>query len=43
MDDGFEKGQSDNLPKIDGLMVALYFSNNSDFLASEMRGVKMQK
>ncbi|KAL4717801.1 hypothetical protein ACJJTC_000950 [Scirpophaga incertulas] len=43
MDDGFEKGQSDNLPKIDGLMVAYYLTKNSDFVAAEMRGVKMQR
>ncbi|KAK4877439.1 hypothetical protein RN001_009945 [Aquatica leii] len=43
MDEQFEKGQSNNLPKIDGLMVADYLSKNSDFVAAEMRGVKMQK
>lgn len=43
MDEGFEKGQSDNLPKIDGLMVAHYLSTNSDFVADEMRGIKMQR
>ena len=43
MDEGYEKGQSDNLPKIDGLMVAHYFAKNSDFVAAEMRGVKMKK
>ncbi|KAL4702745.1 hypothetical protein ACJJTC_013640 [Scirpophaga incertulas] len=43
MDDGFEKGQSDNLPKIYGLMVAYYLTKNSDFVAAEMRGVKMQR
>ena len=43
MDEGFEKGQSDNLPNIDGLMVAHYLSTNSDFVAAEMRGKKMQR
>ncbi|KAK4875831.1 hypothetical protein RN001_012253 [Aquatica leii] len=43
MDEQFEKGQSNNLPKIDGLMVADYLWKNSDFVAAEMRGVKMQK
>ncbi|RVE53270.1 hypothetical protein evm_002103 [Chilo suppressalis] len=43
MDEGFNKGQSDNLPKIDGLMVAHYLAVNNDFFAVEMRGVKMQR
>ncbi|KAL3281773.1 hypothetical protein HHI36_004974 [Cryptolaemus montrouzieri] len=43
MDEGYEKGQSDNSPKIDGLMVALYFAKNCNFVAAEMRGVKMKK
>ncbi|KAK9876210.1 hypothetical protein WA026_012512 [Henosepilachna vigintioctopunctata] len=43
MDEGYEKGQSDNLPKIDRLMVALYSAKNSDFVAAKIRGVKMKK
>lgn len=43
MDEGFEKGQSDNLPKIDGLMVAHYLSTNSDFVAAEMRGISINR
>lgn len=43
MDEGFEKEQTNNLPKIDGLMVAHYLSTNSDFFASEMRRIKMQR
>ncbi|KAL3282533.1 hypothetical protein HHI36_005713 [Cryptolaemus montrouzieri] len=36
MDEGYEKGLSDNLPKIDGLMVDLYFAKNSEFFAAEI-------
>lgn len=43
MEEGFQKGQSNNLPRVDGLMVAQYFSKNADFVAAEMRGVKMKK
>ncbi|KAL3287730.1 hypothetical protein HHI36_002194 [Cryptolaemus montrouzieri] len=43
MDDGYEKGQSDNIPKIDGLMIALYFAKYRDFVEAEMRGVKMKE
>ena len=35
--EGFEKGQWDNLPISDRFMVADYLSNNSDFVAAEMR------
>lgn len=35
MDKGFEKGQfGNNLPVIDGFMVADYLSNNNDFVAA---------
>lgn len=43
MEKGFTKGQSDNLPRVDSLMVAQYFIKNKDFTAAEIRGVKMKR
>lgn len=40
MYDGFEKGQSNDLIEIDGLLISRYFSNNSDLLTAAMRGKK---
>lgn len=39
-DSGFLQGQSDNLPKIDAIMMAVFFSQ-IDFFSAEMRGVKV--
>lgn len=43
MEEGFQKGQSDNLPLIHDMMVAEYFIKNKDFEAAEIRGVKMKR
>lgn len=43
MDKGFLKGQSDNLPRVDSLMVAQYFMKNQDFTAAEIHGIKMKR
>ncbi|XP_046392244.1 uncharacterized protein LOC124160435 [Ischnura elegans] len=37
---GFSKGQSDNLPAIDAVMVAEFMSQNSNFVGAEIRGMK---
>ncbi|KAJ8911570.1 hypothetical protein NQ315_007952 [Exocentrus adspersus] len=39
-DEGYLKGQSDNLPKVDSLMVANFFSKNVLFCSAEIRGTK---
>ena len=38
---GLIKGQSDNLPRVDGVMVACYFNENSKILSAELRGGKV--
>lgn len=43
MEEGFVKGQSDNLPKVVIFMVARYLSENGDYVAAEMRGIKLNK
>jgi hypothetical protein len=40
MDTNFVQADNTNLPKIDALMVALFFKNNDDFCAAELRNVK---
>lgn len=40
MDEGFSKGQSDNLPIVSPMMMASFFKNSQDFLNAEIRGVK---
>ncbi|KAI4455472.1 hypothetical protein MML48_9g00002312 [Holotrichia oblita] len=42
VDTGFIKAQSDNLPRVDVLMLTNFFHNNLCFMSSEMRGVKTQ-
>ena len=37
---GFQKGASNNLPKADAAMMAMYFKNYVDFTSAEIRGVK---
>lgn len=43
MEEGFIKGSSDNLPRVDSLMVAQYFIGNQEFTAAEIRGIKMKR
>jgi hypothetical protein len=40
MESGFNKGQSDNLPKVTPMMVYVFYSTNPNFLSTEMRGIK---
>lgn len=42
-DEGFVKGQSDNLPTVDMFMVASFMQNAEDFSLGEVRGVKASK
>lgn len=39
-DSGFLRAQSDNLPKVDAIMMASFIAGNSDFLSAEFRGFK---
>ncbi|GBM71629.1 hypothetical protein AVEN_269184-1 [Araneus ventricosus] len=43
MDIGFVQGKSDNLPRIDSTMTAMYLKKNSDFMMAEIRGIKAQR
>ncbi|XP_050294325.1 uncharacterized protein LOC126734668 [Anthonomus grandis grandis] len=43
MDEGFCKGQSDNLPKVDMFMVATFIKNAESFSLGEVRGVKADR
>ncbi|KAL0828981.1 hypothetical protein ABMA28_003867 [Loxostege sticticalis] len=40
MDSGFSKANSNNLPRIDVVMLGKFFASNSDFCSSEFRNVK---
>lgn len=40
MDANFVQADSSNLPRIDALMVALFFKNNADYYSSELKNVK---
>ena len=40
---GYVKGQSDNLPEVDAMMVAEFFSSSGLFTSAEMRGVKAKR
>lgn len=40
MESGFLKGNSNNLPRIDVVMLGKFFASNSDFCSSEFRNVK---
>ncbi|XP_050513201.1 calcium uptake protein 1 homolog, mitochondrial isoform X6 [Diabrotica virgifera virgifera] len=42
-EEGFCKGQSDNLPIVDMCMVATYFQKSENFSVGEVRGVKADK
>ncbi|XP_030747767.1 uncharacterized protein LOC115876204 [Sitophilus oryzae] len=43
MTEGFLKASSDNLPLVDSLMVAEFFSQNELFTSAEQRGVKAKR
>lgn len=43
MDNDFVKADSRNLPHVDAIMVGLFFKNNSDFFASELKNVETAK
>ncbi|CAG9763417.1 unnamed protein product [Ceutorhynchus assimilis] len=43
MTEGFIKAQSDNLPLVDSLMIAEFFSKNELFTSAEQRGVKAKR
>lgn len=40
MEQGYLKGSSDNLPKIDTHMIDEFYMNNLDFMSAEVRNVK---
>ncbi|XP_045458850.1 uncharacterized protein LOC123669284 [Melitaea cinxia] len=40
MEPGFMKGNSNNLPRVDVVMLGKFFASNSDFCSSEFRNVK---
>ena len=40
MESSFVKAGNSNLPKIDAFMVALFFKNNADYYAAELKNVK---
>lgn len=42
-EEGLVKADSRNLPKIDGIMIAEFFSQNPLFRSSEIRGVKTER
>lgn len=39
-DSGFVRGQADNLPRIDDLMMGSFFINNANFTSAEFKGWK---
>ncbi|KAG8188291.1 hypothetical protein JTE90_012124, partial [Oedothorax gibbosus] len=43
MEKNFQKGASDNLPKVTASMMAMYFKDNLDFTSAEIRGVKADR
>lgn len=43
MENGFVQGQSDNLPKIDSLIMFSFLGRNPDFVGAEVRGVKTMR
>ena len=40
---GYVKGQSDNLPEVDAMMVVEFFSSSGLFTSTKMRGVKAKR
>ncbi|KAL4702604.1 hypothetical protein ACJJTC_016080 [Scirpophaga incertulas] len=43
MEPGFSRGQSNNLPKVDLLMVADYFTNHAKYISAQIQGQKLAK
>lgn len=43
MHKNFVKADSRNMPKVDAMMVGVFFKNNPDFYAAELRNVKTAK
>ncbi|KAL1488098.1 hypothetical protein ABEB36_012941 [Hypothenemus hampei] len=42
-EEGFVKGQSDNLPRVDMFMITNFIRNTDSFALAEVRGVKADK
>lgn len=42
-DTDFVKAQSDNLPKVDSLMIAEYFASSKKYTSAEICGIKAQR
>lgn len=40
---GFNKGQSDNLPRIDSIAMFSFLGKNPDFMGAEIRGIKTKR
>ncbi len=40
---GYLKAQSDNLPKVDSIMIAEFFSKSVLFSSAEIRGLKAKR
>lgn len=40
MDENFVRADNRNLPTIDAIMVALFFKNNTDYYAAELKNIK---
>lgn len=40
MESNYERADNSNLPKINPFMVALFFKNNADYYAAELKNVK---
>ncbi|GBP63275.1 hypothetical protein EVAR_89065_1 [Eumeta japonica] len=40
MESGFSKANSNNLPRVDAVMLGTFFASNRDFCSSEFRNVK---
>lgn len=40
MEINFIRADNSNLPKIDAFMVAVFFKNNTDYYAAELKNVK---
>lgn len=40
MDNSFVRADNRNLPEVDAFMVALFFQNNTDYYAAELKNIK---
>lgn len=43
MEEGFVRGDSGNLPKVDISMIMDFFANNPSYNSAEIRGAKISK